>query len=341
VNEDSQQKNVDPVPPASDAQTTNSHSNNRSTQEKHACSTTYMILVFALGAQSFASTIVLVLWPLFLRDRYQFTAAEFGVAIFVTSLSTTVSIASFPTFERKFGASFTAAFCSLVAALSCLAGFVLLPYSSLVATVSRTELIEEHTSSQQVEQMMVLREFELVHIGLAILLQTSLLTLEPSLKSVFSLHVPPSVQGRSIGLMATIGGVGGMGGNLIGTYLYQASKDDSNNAARIFGGLSRHGRLPFLLVAILLGIASASIGLEWYHSKKSVMSEEEDAGIEVGLLQHPVVGSNDLPNQSQAVPCCGEIEEDDPDQDDILIQSQAATIGSLLHLETSYDLKLD
>jgi hypothetical protein len=140
--------------------------------------------------------------------------------------------------------------------------------------------------------------------------------------------------------MATIGGVGGMGGNLIGTYLYQASKDDSNNAARIFGALSRHGRLPFLLVAILLGIASASIGLEWYHSK-SVLNQEEDPGIEVGLLQHPVVDSNDLPNQSQAVPCCGEIEEDDPVQDDILIQSQAATIGSLLHLETSYDLKLD
>lgn len=306
---------------------TSQEANKSSAKDGESCSVTYVILIFALLAQSFASTVVMVLWPLFLRDRYSFTASEFGLALFVTSLSSTLSIASFPKFERKFGASCTASLCALIAALTCLAGFVLLP----CPMSGEEKVMEEMTALQVEEGPLALREFEGLHLALAICLQTSLLTLEPSLKSVFSLHVPARVQGRSIGLMATIGGVGGMAGNLIGTYLYQVSKDDGHTAARVFGGpLSSQGRFPFLVVSTILGIASLLIGFEGYQSKDRT-----------GESHHSLLSSEEAESRTEegegGVCCGGEMETED-----VLAQSLVTpSIGSLLNLETSYDLKLD
>ena len=213
----------------------------------------HAVMVGALLIQSFSTTVLAVLWPLFLRDRFSFSAAEYGAAAFTASLVATGSTASFPEFERKFGPFFTASACAAAAATSMALGFVVLPGGGPSPSVATGMLPLDGTSTAATEAAVVAREGMALHIALAVALHGTLLTLEPSLKSIFSLSVPPAAQGRSIGLMATIGGIGGMGGNLAGTWLYTTSKG-------WVGSPFAAGRLPFAAVALLLAVAAAAVG---------------------------------------------------------------------------------
>ncbi|KAL3804520.1 hypothetical protein HJC23_002559 [Cyclotella cryptica] len=70
-------------------------------QNEHVMTT--IIFTVALLVQSLSNTILTVLWPLIVHDRFHLSAQTFGVLTFISSLASMGAMASFPVVERKVG----------------------------------------------------------------------------------------------------------------------------------------------------------------------------------------------------------------------------------------------
>jgi len=291
------------------------------------------VLIGALLAQSLAFTVVTVLWPLVLKDEYALTAAEFGLIAFGAAFCSTCSVAAFPAVERRLGPLVTASSCAAVAAVACVVAFVALPSApsslhfgapSNLKTLSVLDVALEATSK---------RKALAVHCGAAVVLQAALLTLEPSLKSLLSVYVPPHMQGRSLGLMATLGGVGGMGGNIAGTSLYAISKRSQGHT--VLGS----GALPFVIVSTLLAVAAFAL---WCirDGAAALISEV----CEPLLPALPLQADSKAPAIAVATSMSHSIESGSEDADEVGSVGEAGATDISLGLfvrETSYDMKLD
>ena len=172
----------------------------------------------------------------------------------------------------------------------------------------------------------------LVHIVLAIVFDATVRTLEPSLKSILSLTVPSTLQNRSLGFMSTLGGIGSMGGNIIGTWLFQISNTwysttPATTTTSKHGDTPRlllllgNGALPFAVVSFCLILASLFLWLlEW----------EEGWHRHHRRQQYPKEGSNQLDEA-----CC---EENSVTRD---LEHDGGLLYPLIQRETSYEMKLD
>jgi hypothetical protein len=292
-----------------------------------AGSSRFAILVGALLVQSLAFTVVTVLWPLVMKDRFALTSSEFGVVAFVAALGSTCSVAAFPALDRRAGPLPIAAACAALAAAACAVAFVALPAPPLLGSAaspleSRIDAAVEAAAR---------RDGFVVHCTAAVVLQASLLTLEPSLKSLLSLYVPPHTQGRSLGLMATLGGVGGMGGNIAGTWLYAFSKGSNGLAGGLAGGA-----LPFAAVSGLLLVAAVAI---WNIRDGAVPSEpcepllpELVLHVEFHALADTAAGNATDGMAAEA----GDGMASDP-----TAANRSGTDLAAFVRETSYDMKLD
>jgi len=180
-----------------------------------------------------------VLWPLVLRDQFQFAATEYGLVVMViSSICTTLTIASFPYVERRVGKVRTATIGATLASMACCLAFVVLPnlnhyhdntrFASDEALTNPDAVVDLDSTQRRgrdgIFSVAGVPQKYLVHVVLAIVFEASVRTLEPSLKSILSLTVPAKAQNRSLRVLSTLGGIGGMGGNLIGTYMFQLSK---------------------------------------------------------------------------------------------------------------------
>lgn len=288
------------------------------TKKKQLITTT--ILSIALLLQSLSNTILTVLWPLLVHDRFNMTAQTFGVITFISSMTSMGSMAMFPLVERKAGRMRCAAvglcIASLCGVLFCICSFGEQKYGSpkdqdrILANldsdhfgdsmIGRSVYLKNQQGSYTDSSASVLTFFEdysvshevdnstmtgtintnqrinkhidndaqaipyLWHAISAIILQASLSFLEPSLKSILSIassshstHEPStkSSLGSIMGFMTTIANVGGMAGNIAGTWMYKFSKD-LNPSHRFF---FRDGSLPFFVSAILLGVTALFI----------------------------------------------------------------------------------
>ena len=268
---------------------------------------TTIILSVALFIQSCSNTILSVLWPLLIHDRFHLTAQTFGVLAFISSITSMGSMASFPLVEKKVGRVKCAAGGFGIAAVSgllfCICSFDydsrhnikfkndrrrhLLSLDRHVSNLLENDIggsagafledysFEENVNSTIIESLSMsqrigkqIAEEELTksvpymwHAISAVAFQASLSFLEPSLKSVLSLAASSSRQARlepsklslgfAVGYMTTIANLGGMLGNIAGTYMYKLS----NERLHFF----HQGSLPFFVCAILLGISSAFI----------------------------------------------------------------------------------
>eukprot|EP01052_Picozoa_sp_SAG31_P006290 SAG31_NODE_287_length_18430_cov_8.127544_15_plen_171_part_00 len=90
------------------------------------------------------------------------------------------------------------------------------------------------------------------HITLALFMFVSLAALEPSLKSLASLQLPPRLQGSSFGGLAALSALGGVIGNLAGTRLYPANTNAETGADKEVATSSLIGPLPRGVADLLL-----------------------------------------------------------------------------------------
>lgn len=244
---------------------------------------TAITLTFALLLQSFATTVLSVLWPLLARDRFNLSAHTFGILTFVSSLASMGAVAAFPIIERieKIGGRVrSTALGFLVGAMLCLlfcvCSFGDLWYGgemNLSMFDSGSSGVNDKTNDgESVLDRIYLRNQLGLHAVSAIAFHATLCFLEPSLKSVLSLvvnspSIAPASRGSSLGgtmgFMQSLGNVGGMAGNIAGTMLYKFSKDiasGGNDEGMLrWHTFIRGGSLPFVVIAVVMAMMSALI----------------------------------------------------------------------------------
>ncbi|KAL3800221.1 hypothetical protein ACHAWO_005688 [Cyclotella atomus] len=137
--------------------------------------------------------------------------------------------------------------------------------TTAIYDVGNTTVIETANTNQRINKVMDEEQpssmLYIWHAISAIALQASLSFLEPSLKSILSIVSSSSDRltdkttttslGSIMGFMTTISNVGGMIGNIAGTWMYKSSRDITSGHFFI-----RQGSLPFFVCAVLLGITS-------------------------------------------------------------------------------------
>jgi len=270
------------------------------------------LLVFGLLCQSIGTTVLSVLWPFVVRDRYGLSVSEFGILEFVSSLLSTCAVASFPSIERLWGRKKTAALCAATAAAcGAIAFCVSVDFSSSKLMDKENKVKSSLTGANF--------QFLICHAFMATIFRASLFVLEPCLKSMLSLAVPAQSQGRCLGYMATLGSIGGMTGNVVGTWLFHVSK-------QVFPHSYDGGILPFAAVTVLLAMAS----LFFYcygEVKGSLLATDlvEDVlleNVELGRSNFCSSGDPPLANESD-------------------FNERQNMCSLILQRETTYDLKLD
>ena len=221
-------------------------SSSKMQQYKHYITTA--TLTFALLLQSVATTILTILWPLLAHDRFDLSAHTFGILTFVSSVVSTGAVAAFPIVERmeKVGgrvrcAAWGFGLGSILCVVFCVCSFGNywgggdMEIVGSHMNIGQVENGTNHTLEQQqpgdLQQLLHSKKQLWLHAISAMAFQAALCFLEPSLKSILSLvvnHSPRSGSsskgsssslGGTIGFMQTLGSIGGMIGNLAGTWM--------------------------------------------------------------------------------------------------------------------------
>ena len=182
----------------------------------------FVLVIVVLVVQSAATTMTKVLWPLYLHDRYRWGAPQYAYVLLIAEVSSTATMSLFPAFEHRFGRFRTAASGCVFAGVLALLAFQFGKPSGLEMTA---------------------------HVALTAGLLSIGAGLEPSLKSLASLHMPQSLQGISFGWMSVSSGVGAMIGSMSGAYLYSISK------ALTPSSVTGNGALPLVAVGAVLLLA--------------------------------------------------------------------------------------
>ena len=164
-----------------------------------------MVVCLALASQSLAHSVGSTLWPLFVRDRFGWSSAEFSYLLMTSSICSTASVAALPTFEATLGRVQTSALAMSAASFFCFSAFAIAAGSG--------------SGSSGVDIAI------LVHGGAAVLFFAAVALLEPSLKSLASTTRTASEGGRSFGVLASVIALGNSVGSVFGTRLYAATKD--------------------------------------------------------------------------------------------------------------------
>lgn len=303
---------------------------------------TTITLTFALLLQSIATTILTILWPLLAHDRFNLSSHTFGILLFISSAMSTGAVAAFPIIEKieRIGgrvrcSAFAFGLGSLLCLVFCFCSFG--NYwgveTNIDEDVDNGVDVQFDTESRilpegknTVQQQIQSRNQILFHALSAMAFQSALCFLEPSLKSILSLHnvvnsssTSPkgSSLGGKIGFMQSLGSIGGMIGNLGGTSMYKMSKDYTSNGNQyIFQG----GSLPFVVVAALMAVSSLFI---WRLDEPRLEDKHVDC--------------------DEGASCVADIEKGNAGESDLESQhGKELTDGCCLALrETTYDLKLD
>lgn len=167
-----------------------------------------------------ASTISSILWPLYLHDVKNWGSQQYSYLIFTRSLLSVFVIAFVPSVEIALGKFATIFSLALWGAVATIAFY----FHTLDGDVSTA-----------------------LHIVVALSFYSVISAVETSLKSLASLNTPPALVASAFGVLALLGGLGNILGNLTGTYLYTIAKTSDTIPTFLNGA-----RLPFLFVSLLL-----------------------------------------------------------------------------------------
>jgi hypothetical protein len=155
-------------------------------------------------------------------------ASEYAVLMLASSVVANLCISSLPALERAFGVYKTP---TCTAAVCCVSGGLAFALSARGGGVIA------------------------VHVLAGTAFISGVTLLEPSLKALASLYLPPSHGGRSFGVLAMLAGAGEMFGNWAGTALYETA------VAPGYTGIGRGGLLPFLMTSALLAASVLALCL--------------------------------------------------------------------------------
>ena len=188
----------------------------------------FVLCTSALVVQALAITVCRILWPLYLRDRYGWGARRYAMALLLGELAAAGTTAVLPAIERRAGRFGTASGgCLLAGALAAIAF---------------------HTPGKWVRDLPLLNETA-AHVCVTVALLSIVAALEPSIKSLASLHRPQHEQGTSFGMMSMATASGQMLGSTLGSWLYTVSKATPSP-------VTGHGALPMVMVGVLLALAA-------------------------------------------------------------------------------------
>ena len=175
-------------------------------------------LAMAMGVllcQSCSATIGLVLWPLYVRDRFGWSAPQYAWLILLSSAVSIAAVSSYPRLAERLGSHRVGVGACATAALSSV-GFCIDDADAAAAGGYEYS--------------------RLAHVLLAVVFIAAVSLLEPCVKSIVSSHGGSGAQGRSFGWMSMVAGAGSILGNVCGTRLYKAGKH-SESAAAAFGAV--------------------------------------------------------------------------------------------------------
>jgi MFS family permease len=204
----------------------------------------FVVVCLALCSQSMAHSVGSTLWPLFVRDRFGWSSAEFSYLLMVSSVCSTASVAALPTFEATLGRVRTAALAMSTAGFFSFAAFAIASGGSSSSSEGAADSGGDGTLSAAI----------LAHGGAAVLFFAAIALLEPSLKSLASTTRAASEGGRSFGILASVIAFGNSVGSVFGTRLYAATKD----AGYVDAGGAEHLPLHDASADVLMKNASSS-----------------------------------------------------------------------------------
>ena len=275
----------------------------------------------------------------------------------------TGAVAAFPIIERleKIGGRVRCAACgfgvgSVLCLLFCLISFgddyfrkvpIIADFDTIMevedsgtATMNRRYLFLSEQHNITIQRQLQSRHQVALHVCTAVAFQAVLCFLEPSLKSILSLHVnlrpffspkSSSTRGSSLGLgmglMSTLGNTGGILGNLAGTWMYKLSKDTTPLIRGQRNDMFlKDGSLPFVFIAGLMAISSILV----WRLEEPIATTTEGIDKETALVREEVEPKHSVGNEGSV------IEESTEDSE----ESRQDRCCLLLR-ETTYDLKLD
>jgi Na+/melibiose symporter-like transporter len=217
----------------------------------------FALVMGVLLCQSCSATIGMVLWPLYVRDRFGWSAPEYAWLILLSSSASIAAVSSFPRLAERYGTHRVGVGACVAAAIS--------SFGFCTGAGASGELAW------------------LVHVVLAVVFIANAALLEPCIKSIASQYSRAGAQGRSFGTMAMVAGAGSIFGNLVGTRMYKVGKH-SESASAAFGavlapasaaaGTSQRAAtnggisLPFIFASALFGVSAALlVAITKMHSK--------------------------------------------------------------------------
>eukprot|EP00659_Diplonema_papillatum_P022532 gene22532-34480_t len=159
--------------------------------------TQFLALSFVMASQMYSLVVVYMLWPLFLKDQFSWTAVDYGYVLLSCGILTTISVSLAPILDDMFGPVAT--------------GVALCMTSGIAATISFTTPLWNTSRGIQLA----------AHIGFASVSLFCITGVDPVIKVFVSLLAPHSVQARAFGGLATAAGSGAMLASLVGAYLYK------------------------------------------------------------------------------------------------------------------------
>ncbi|KAK3235892.1 hypothetical protein CYMTET_53935 [Cymbomonas tetramitiformis] len=180
----------------------------------------FVLMAMILVLQAFCVTVGDVLWPLFLHDRYSWGPTYYSYMLFLSGVLSALGIASVSSFERRLGGSRFLIWTCSFAAVTCLIAF------SIPNVV--------------------------VHIVFSIGFVSAMACADPAIKTLATLFLPATLQGRSFGVLATISGLGSILGHWAGTRLYRMP---AYQGSAVWAFSYSEGGLPYLAVTLALTLA--------------------------------------------------------------------------------------
>mmetsp|Transcript_9546 Transcript_9546/g.31964 ORF Transcript_9546/g.31964 Transcript_9546/m.31964 type:complete len:574 (-) Transcript_9546:171-1892(-) len=178
----------------------------------------FFLLSCILLFNSFTSTTLLTLWPLFVNFHFKWDDNQYSFMLLLSSLVSAVCLLLGPKFEESFGSLQTRM------VVSVLGGFLSIISFSM-----------QQNTTQSIT----------IHVISTILLIGCCTFLDAAIQSAASLCLGISLHGRQFGILATFNGMGNILANLLSAFLYQASLDSEF-------GFGAGGALPLFIAGMLM-----------------------------------------------------------------------------------------
>jgi MFS family permease len=183
----------------------------------------FSLLSFVGAIQSFGYQTLIILWPFYVRDAFQFGSNEYAWFIFIGAIVCTFTVASLPVVEQSIGYVKTTLYTTLLPSLSFI-GFLSI-WGGNISSTGSTSIVNAKTRT-----MSTIGGIS-VHVLIVVISLGSLRLSQASIKSMAPSHISKSEQGKAFGFLATVIKFGEILSGLIAPMIY---KDSGSSVFPVF-----------------------------------------------------------------------------------------------------------